>query len=290
MCKTHEIAKELEVKILKQLKGAAVLDLPESGPLEAGVYLVEQEGEKMVLKTGGFNPNEADDNWTLSDAGVRVQMISEWKPDEYILYEYIDAPLLANQEFWREGSMKKVFDLHAQIEEALADRPLGEEDAAAGKRWIEEKVLGEWLPKITDNPYSSQEVARIRQVLEATREEWEPVWAYSDNNAEHYVDMGSELAVLDARIDLRPKHYMDMRYLAWVILRMPPDELNLEWVQGWVQRLGAERKRLITFLISLVGIMWDIYGNEKHGGRNKEKTEVIKEITEWVLGELENSR
>ncbi len=289
MCKTHKFADQLEVKLLKQLKGAAVLDIPQSGPLEDGSYLVEDgAGQKMVLKTGNFNPHETDDNWELSDMGVRVRMISESQPDEYILYEYLDAPLLASQQFWQPEQMQRVFDLHRQIAAGLAHRPQSAEEAANAKKWVEERVLGEWLVKITDNPYTPEEAEQIRQVLESAQAEWEPVWAYTDNNAEHYVDMGTELAVVDARIDMRPPHYMDMRYLAWVILQMPSEELSLEWVQGWVAKLGAERQRLVTFLISLVGIMWDIYGNEKHGGRNKEKTEMIREITKWVLERLDD--
>lgn len=99
MCKTHKLAKELEVTILKQLKGAEVLPVPDHGELEDGSYLVERDGEKFVLKTGGFDEHEVDDNWDLAEMGFRTRMVFETVPEEYILYEYIDEPVLANKEF-----------------------------------------------------------------------------------------------------------------------------------------------------------------------------------------------
>ena len=289
MCKTHKIAKELDVNILKQLRGAEVLDVPEHGELEDAVYLVEKEGEKFVLKTGNFNPNEIDDNWELAEKGIQVQRITESQPGEYILYEYIDAPLLAQKDFWSDANMQRVFGLHKRIEEELRDRPITQEQRTEALTWIDSKVLGEWLKAITGSVYSSEQEDEIRQVFEAHKQSWEPVWVYSDNNAEHYVDLGDELAVLDARIDLRPEYYMDMRYLTWVILRMPIDLLDLEWVRGWVEKLGGEKKRLMTFLVSLIGILWDIHANEKHKGHNIEKTEKITEIVDWVVDELQGS-
>jgi|GEM_PF-4380700 len=79
MCKTHQISDKLGVKLLNQLKADQILPLKE-GPLEDGFYLVEKDGEKLVLQTG----------WSgeLDDTPEFVGDIIEDQGQEYVLYEY----------------------------------------------------------------------------------------------------------------------------------------------------------------------------------------------------------
>lgn len=286
MCKTHKIADKLGVKILKRLRGAEVVDVPEHGELEDGVYLVEKDGEKFVLKTGNFNSQEVNDNWSLSEIGVRTQRVTESMSGEYILYEYLEAPLLSTKEFWADSNMTRVFELHRKIAEGLQNRPMTEEQVKEAAEWIEQRPLGEWL---RGSGCSTEEQAKLRGVAEQ-HVSWKTkaglAWVYRDNNADHYVDMGDELAVLDADIMVKPKHYMDMRYLAWTILWMPENKLTLDWVKGWVDRLGNKKERLVTFLGSLIGILWDIYSNGTYAKSQMGRVDKIREIVELVVNEL----
>jgi hypothetical protein len=155
--------------------------------------------------------------------------------------------------------------------------------------WIEKKPLEAWVNGIADKIYTKDQAAKLVQLVEAhpswqTKEGLE--WIYKDNNADHYLDTGDSLVVVDAEIALRPKHYMDMRYLAWTILKMPDEVLNLDWVKKKVEEIGGGEARLTTFLLSLIGILWDIHDNEKHKGEFAEKTDKIKEIVGWVVKEL----
>jgi hypothetical protein len=137
--------------------------------------------------------------------------------------------------------------------------------------------------------YSAEEAQRLVEIIEK-QSGWRTkeglAWVYRDNNADHYVDLGEDLAVVDADISIRPKYYMDMRYLAWVILKMPYEMLSLDWVKKKVEEIGGGEARLTTFLISLIGILWDIHDNVKHKGEFADKTDKIKEIVSWVTNEL----
>lgn len=289
MCKTHRIAKELDARLLKQLRGGQQLDVPDHGELEDASYLVEKEGEKFVLKTGKFNPNEVDDNWALADMGIMVRQVTESVPDEYILYEYIDSPILSSGAFWTDENLLRVWKLHSEIAKGIKDREISDEDLAKGVEWVEKKPLEAWIKGITGPVYTEDEARGVREVVEnhpTWRSKEGMRWVYRDNNADHYADIGEELAVVDADISIRPKHYMDMRYLAWVILKMPDELLTLDWVKKRVGDLGREPERYTTFLMSLIGILWDMHSNERHKGEFVDKTDKIKEIVDWVVKEL----
>lgn len=290
MCKTHKIAKELEVEILKHLKGAEVLDVPDEGELTEGSYLVERDGEKFVLKTGGFDEHEVDDNWDLADMGLRNRMVYETVPNEYILYEYIDSPVLATKEFWTEENLQKVWEFHHKLAEGLREREITDSDVEEGVKWVEEKPMGKWLEEIADKVYPPEKIQEIRSTLNKYREQWSSkdglAWMYKDNNADRYIDTGTEIVMVHRGRHLRPKQYMDMRYLAWVILKMPYELLTLAWVKDKVHGLGNEPARYLTFLMSLIGILWDMHGSRDQEGEFRDKTEKVKEIVEWVMGEL----
>lgn len=289
MCRTHKIARQLDVQILKHLKGSEQLDVPDSS-LEDGSYLVEKEGEKFVLKTGNFTENEVDDNWALADMGIPVRQITEAERDNYILYEYVDAPVLSSQQFWDDNNMKKVFDLHGRIAEALAGK-LIPEDMEEVRQWIYDKPVQTWLRPLEGNVYTTDQVTHLENLIgkwvdKVTVSEDGLQRIYKDTNGDHYINSEAGLVVVDADIQVRPKYYMDMRYLAWVILKMPSQDLSLDWVKDWVITLGKNPRRLLTFLLSLIGILWDIHSNEKHKGEHIEKTDKIKEIVDWVVKEL----
>lgn len=292
MSKTQEIAGQLGVKILKRLNGSAVLDIDQND-LPEGVYLVEDaEGEKSILKTGGFNKNEIDDNWRLAEIGVATRTITEAVPGEYILYEYVDAPVLATLDFWSEEKMDKVFALHHRIETELNKEPVTEEEIDTLISWVSERPYKVWLDETTDNPWGEEEVAEFRKIIDDHRELWSTPSnaerASYDTHAENYLWNHGELVVMDADITTIPKHYTDMRYLAWVILKMPPEEVSIEWIQSWVERLGKDRARLFTFFISMLGIMWDMKGNKQFKGERKHvnKVEVVKETIYWLVDQL----
>jgi len=287
MCKTHQIAKQLDVTLLKRLDGAKVLPVPEHEPLEPGSYLVEKDGEKFVLKTGNFNDHEVDHNWELADAGTPVRNITESVPGEYILYEYVDAPLMAASEYWSDAEMQKVFNLQHEIEAKLNRVLFTDKDVKQAINWLNDRPLGLWLKETTNNPWRHEEVAKIREAIRPYMTEWSIAEGlervYRDNNGEHYVDSPTGLVVLDVDIATRPKHYMDMRYLAWVILTMPMEFLSTEWVMEWLTKLRADQAHYITFLLSLVGIMWDIYANPGYAGQHEDKGEIVKELVTWLI-------
>ena len=286
---TKLIAEQLGAKILKRLRGAEVLDVDLSKSLEPGVYLAEKDGQKFNLKTGNFNPHEIVDNKKLASLGIRTHIVIDSKEGEYILYEYLDAPLLAQKDFWSDENIKRVVELQQRIRDGLANQQPVEADVKEAKEWLWERINTKWLPALVPNVLSEEVAERIKKFYQ----EHEDIWAkltlvYHDNNADHYVDLGDELAVLDADLAFRPQEYMNMRYLAWVLLKAPKEQVGdpVIWAQKWAEYLNAGPEHYATWLLSIIGTLWDVHGNERSKGQYLDKTEYVKKILEWVMGKL----
>lgn len=286
---TKLIEEQLGVKILKQLRGAEVLDMAADQVAAAGVYLVERGGQKMILKTGNFNQNEVLDNQKLSDLGIRTRKILDSKPDEYILYEYLNTPLLAQKDYWSDENMKRVFLLHDKIKSVLSDQVPSTGARQEASQWVKDRINSKWLPLLAPQIISEEVADRIRKFYQEREDVWGHLACiYHDNNAEHYVDLDNELAVLDADLTFRPKEYMNMRYLCWVLFKAPPEHIGdpVAWAEKWADYLNATPEHYATWLISLIGDLWDIWGNEKTKGQQIEKTEDIKKVLNWVITKL----
>lgn len=290
MSKINEITEKLGIKILKRLRGAEVLSVDDSQNINEGnVFLVEKDGQKMVLKTGNFNKNEVADNQRLAGLGVRTHKILDSKPDQYILYEYLDAPLLAQKDFWSDENIKRVIVLHQQVRDGLANQQPTDADIKEAKEWLVERINTKWLPVLVPSVLSEELADRIKKFYQ----EHEDIWTkfaliYRDNNAEHYVDLDDQLAVLDIDLTFRPKEYMNMRYLSWVLLKAPKEQIGdpVVWAQKWAEYLNIGPEHYATWLLSLVGTLWDIHGNEKTKGEHTDKTEDVKKVLGWVMTKL----
>jgi len=300
MSKTQQIAEKLGLKVLNRLqwrkvmlpsqvfKNGEVADLPE-GELEDGVYLVEKDGQKFVLKTGKFNEREVEDNQKLGELGVPVRKVISHQPGEYILYEYLDAPTLAQKDFWTDENIKRVLTLQTEMEEKLAVIQLTPEQVQTGKDWIGERITKEWLNPCVPKALTEEQAQGIRDLYTQNEELFSDIVpVFRDNNADHYVDSGDKLAVIDVDISAKPRYYMNMRYLSWVFLNAPKEQIGdpVAWAQKWAEYLNAEPKHFATWLVSLVGILWDIYGNEGSPWQKSDKTEDIKQVLNWVIGKL----
>lgn len=286
---TKLIAEQLGAKILKRLRGAEILDASNTDDLQGNVFLVEKDGQKMVLKTSNFNKNEIADNQKLVSLGIRTHKVLDSKPDEYILYEYLNAPLLAQKDFWSDENIKRVVELQQRIRDGLANQQPTEADVKEAKEWLWERINTKWLPALVPNVLSEDIAERIKKFYQNNENIWgQLACVYRDNNAEHYVDLSDQLAVLDVDLTFRPKEYMNMRYLSWVLLKAPKEQIGdpVVWAQKWAEYLNIGPEHYATWLLSLVGTLWDIHGNEKTKGEHTDKTENVKKVLEWVMTKL----
>ncbi|MFA5967258.1 MAG: hypothetical protein WC805_01950 [Patescibacteria group bacterium] len=286
---TTLIAEQLGVKILKRLRGAEVLDAIDAEDLKGNVFLVEKDGQKMVLKTGNFNKNEVADNQKLSSLGIRTHKVLDSKSGEYILYEYLDAPLLAQKDYWSDENLERVIALHQQIRDGLASQQPTDADIKEAEDRLWERINTKWLPILVPNVLTADIAERIKKFYQERKDIWGKIaLIYRDNNAEHYVDLSDQLAVLDVDLIFGPKEYMNMRYLCWVLFKSPQEHIGdpAVWAQKWTEYLKATPEHYATWLLSLIGILWDIYGNENSKGQQIEKTENIKKLLAFVMDKL----
>lgn len=304
MCKTHQIAEELGVEVKQQMRGSERIDIftgmlhqvavgrdaSKCPELKDGTYLVEKDGQRFVLKTGKINPQEIKDNQLLEDRFIRVRKVVKAEPGSYILYEFIDAQPLSAKDFWTDENIQRVIDLQNEIREVLSDQVPSTGANRDAVAWLRAKVDTEWLPLLVPSIISQETADTILNIVKKYVDNgFQLSCIYRDNNADHYLDLGDELAVVDVDLVFRPKEYMNMRYLSWVLLKMPPEAWSgsaLDWARKWANHLGATSEHYFTWLISLIGILWDIHGNEKTKEENIERTEDIKQILDWVISKL----
>jgi len=291
MSKTQQIAEELGLKLISRLHGGE--QLPISGELQDGVYLVEKDGQKLVLKTGNFNEHEVEDTRKLKKLGIRAPEIIDSKDGAYVLYEYLGKPL-ATEDFWTDANIKRVLELQNKIRNVLLDQvpnPVSNQNATT---WLQSRIEKEWLPPLVPEILSQETATEITRICneKLISPGAQLTCIYRDNNADHYIDLGNELGIVDADISGRPREYMNMRYLSWVLLTMPMEQLGdpIAWAEKWAGYLNADEAHFATWLLSLVGILWDIHANEKHKGEHIEKTEAIKKILNWVIEKLNQQK
>lgn len=292
MSKTQQIAEELGLELVARLHGGEELSI--GGEPEDGVYLVKKNGQKMVLKTGNFNPQEIKDNQLLEDKFIRVRKIISAEPRNYILYEFINAPLLARKDFWTDENIQRVIALQNEIREALSDQVPSTGANRDAVSWLRARVDEKWLPSLVPSVLSQETSDTILDIVKKRVNSGIQLnCIYRDNNADHYLDLGDELAVVDVDLAFRPKEYMNMRYLSWVLLKMPPEAWGgsaLNWAKRWADYLGATSEHYFTWLISLIGILWDIHASEEHKGEHLDKSEDIKQVLDWVITELNQQK
>jgi hypothetical protein len=294
MCRTHKIADQLEVKLLNLVQGASVLPLPE-GPLEDRTYLVDKDGTKMILKTGHFADNEIENLKWFKGLGIEVPKILQAEEGEYILEEYFDAPMFTKVDYWSDENMKRIFAFNNMVREKLSVRPAGAQDKENFLKWVSGKVAidGGWLAPCVPVAISEEKAREIRQAFSDHQSLYEDVvLVYFDNNADHYIDLGEEVGVIDIDLSYRVRPYMNMRYLAWVLLNAPREEIGDvgAWLTKWTVFDNAGPPHYATLLVSLVGIMWDIYGNlGSRWSDSKEKTGDINQAIDWTLNQLKES-
>ncbi|OGB74376.1 hypothetical protein A2V68_01370 [candidate division Kazan bacterium RBG_13_50_9] len=299
-----QICGELGVTPVAQFRGGEKLPLGEEA---ATMYLVEGPERKLKnLKVGNFNEDEArKTNWLRERlAGSKLARVPEVLREEsgrYILFEHVNGLPLSRESFWKMPSvMDRSFMALSEIDQVLNQEPLSNTEVQEGRDWVRKKLESEWVEPILQDAeltrgglFTPEFIHHIQSYAGQHQDKLgDIVRIWRDPNGDHmivpYDTTDRRMGIVDIDIGTRPRHYMPMRLLAWSLLRMADDKLLLEtWVRNnrEQQHLGAEVNP--TFVLSLVGILYDLATGEKD---NKSKRLIAIEVKNIIREIIDGSQ
>lgn len=236
------------------------------------------DGTRAVVKTGHFNGDSVEKEVIYTKALGEILAGSQYwvvRPPlksgaDHIVYPLVQGTPLSKDFFWDVGSMSQITQQLRGMEAMMNTTSISVYDESSGRQWWRERmgmpqqnhIQGKWMaPVVKQNLLNRDAAMEIIQYLDRHATALDDIARiYRDPNGDHFFLLGNgRTEIVDVDISYRPRHYMEMRYLAWALLNTPKADLNVhKWVGNIreVAKLGADTEP--TFVVSLIGTLWDI--------------------------------
>lgn len=274
-----QIFEELGFTPTSRFSGADRYEIEAGQPLEGHVFSGRlTDGSRVVVKTDNFNGGSAEAEAQLTEELRGMLAISRyWRVHrllangaDYNVYRLVAGEPFAKGLSWEIGHMTTTIHSLEEMEELLNQTKPTPENEAFGRRWWREhagSLDSKWMaPPLAQGLLDPTEAKQITGYLAEQAPTLDRVSRiYRDPNGGHFFSISDgRTELVDVDISYRPINYMKMRYFAWAVLAMPEevwnrDNMNVpEWVDEIRRLSNLSEETQPTFVVSLVGTLWDV--------------------------------